>query len=247
MGLFATRRPASPGRHSAAALSDDVVAVVATGFEAVAEALADRADPLPACEAVGRELALDGASADEALACLRSTWRAVVGEDPSYDAVAGLVRAWSESTLAVVNHIGCEDPMTGLSSQAHLRSGIAALFRAQSQHGVHPRESHALVVVELVAERHGAQGSDPITRAMRMASLGEAARTVFAGTEVVARLGSRRVGVLADRDDRLGVRVRLMRRLLEGLPLGGTPRVWIEGLPASDLASGLLVGELARS
>ncbi|QCC77756.1 hypothetical protein [Nocardioides daphniae] len=65
---------------------------------------------------------------------------------------------------------------------------------------------------------------------------------------MVGRLGVNRVAVLAERDARLGVKVRLLRRLVDGVDVRGhDARVWIEGLPASDLASGLMLDELARA
>lgn len=222
---------------------------VPRGFEAIAEAVVADEGAVDACEALGRELALDGASADEALQGLRDTWQLLRGSDPPFDAVAAVVKAWSDATLAVVNHISCEDPMTGLASTAHLRSSLEALFRGQRRAGVHPRDSHALVVVELAGERReGAVGGDPIVRAMRMTSLGEAARTVFPAGEVVGRVAAYRVAVLVQRDAKLGVRVRLLRRLVEGMEsFEHAPRVWIEGLPATDLSAGILLDELARS
>lgn len=237
-----------PSTHEAD-VQPAIPASVPRGFEAIAEAaVADRC-VVSACEALGRELALDGGSADEALRGLRTTWWAVAEADPPFDAVAAVVRAWSDATLAVVNHISCEDPMTGLASAAHLRSSLASLFRGQRQAGVHPRDSHALVLVELAGGHPDPTGGgDPIDRAMRMAALGEAARTVFPGGEVVGRVSAHRVAVLACRDVRLGVRVRLLRRLLEGGDAPErAPRVWIEGLPASDLAAGVLLDELART
>lgn len=248
--MFSVRRRAAGGSAgpSGASTSGGVPEDVPVGFEGVAEAALDGSEVIAACEAVGRELALDGGSADEALRGLRTTWRAVRGVDPPFDVVTAVVTAWSEATLAVVNHISCEDPMTGLATPAHLRSSLGALFRSQRHPGMHPRDSHALVLVELPGRAEPGPGADPIVRAMRMTSLGEAARTVFAGGEVVGRVGAYRVAVLARRDARLGVRVRLLRRLLEGTEAEGqAPRVWIEGLPASDLAAGMLLDELARS
>jgi hypothetical protein len=82
---------------------------------------------------------------------------------------------------------------------------------------------------------------------MRLARAGELARTVFAREETIARVGMHRVAVLARRDDRLGRRVRVLRTLLDGVQAGGPQlRVWIEGLPTSDRAAGMLLDELAR-
>ena len=66
---------------------------------------------------------------------------------------------------------------------------------------------------------------------MRITRLGEATRTVFAGTETIGRLGEHRVAVVVERSDRLGRRVALLRKLLTQVDLSGqTARVWIEGL-----------------
>ena len=92
-----------------------------------------------------------------------------------------------------------------------------------------------------------ATGSTPtqFSRSLRLARLGETARTVFAGAETIGRLGDHRVLVLAERDDRLGRRTSLLRTML--LP-GAVrpPGVWIEGLPATDDAAAILLDELAR-
>ena len=215
-------------------------------FEAVAEALASGSDSVPACHVVGRELARDGASLEETLEGLRTTWHAVHGGDPSYDAISALLVAWSDSTLSYLHQISCEDPMTGLGSLAHVRSRLAELFRAHAPGSL--TESHALVVCEMPGAGVGTtdDGGERLTRGLLMARLGEAVRTVFAGGETVGRLGTHRVVVLARRDDRLGTRVRVLRTLLSGIDLGGPTRVWIEGLPATDTTAALLLDELAR-
>lgn len=252
MGFFATRgRPATSATPpSRPGLTARERMGLPARFEAVGEALVAGLDPTPACQEVGRDLARDGASLEEALAGLREAWLLLRGCDPEYDAIASLLGAWSETTLSFVNNITCEDPMTGLASLAHLRSSISALFRAHHQGQGHPRDTHALVVVDLPGDRHagGPRGNgDVIGRALRVARLGEAARTVFPGSDVIGRVCSNRIAVLAPRDTRLGVRVRLVRRLVEGLDLEGQQsRVWIEGLPATDAACGLLLDELAR-
>ena len=231
------------------------------GFEAVGEALEAQESPLVACDAVGRELALDGASAQEALSGLQEVWQSLYGRDPDYAAIETLVHSWSEATLAVVSAVSCEDPMTGLASVAHLRSCVSAVFREHEggQQPRHPRDTHAFVVVDLGAasgedrredrsSRGGAAPVDPFARALRMARVGEAVRTVFVGRDVVGRIGPHRVAVLTGRDTRLGVRVRLLRRLMEGMDLTGRqPRVWIEGLPTSDLGCAALLDELGRA
>ena len=85
---------------------------------------------------------------------------------------------------------------------------------------------------------------DTISRALRLVRLGEAARTVFSGTETIGRLGTNRIVVLVERDAQLGRRVAIMRKML-GMAEFPT-RVWIEGLPVADHGAVGLLDELAR-
>lgn len=239
------------GRRRASDISphpDTLIAARDVGFlqrfEAVGEALLAEQCPLAACDTVGREMALDGASAPEALSRLRETFLEACGQEPSFDAVQALVVAWSETTLSAVNQISCSDPMTGLASLPHLSSVLQSVFRAHQGGAQHPRDTHALVVLDLSTS----PVEDPLGRALSFTRLGEAVRTVFAHGEPVARAGAHRVVALVRRDERLGARVRLLRRLSAGLDLGGiSPRVWIEGLPTAEPACALLIDELARS
>ena len=214
-------------------------------FEAVGEALISGSDVIDVCAVVGHELARDGATVEEALEGLRSTWQAVSGTDPSYDVVTSLLSAWSETTLGYLHQLSCEDPLTGLSSQAHLRSRLGALYRLGGPGVEGGVGSYALVVFALPAgDDPSEEPVDHFTRAMRLARAGELARTAFALDETVARLGLHRVGILTRRDERLGRRVQVLRTLL----LGAEPavRVWIEGLPGTDAGAGMLLDELAR-
>lgn len=228
-------------------------AVVRSGlphrFEPVGEALISGSDVLVACEVAGHDLALDGASVQEALEGLRQTCQQVSGTDPSYDVVTALVTAWSEGTLGYLNQLSCEDPLTGLSSQAHLRGRLSELYRLTGTGGV---GEHALVVFALPPGEASEDTGDHFTRAMRLARAGELSRTAFARDETVARLGIHRVGILTRRDDRLGRRVQVLRTLLDRLREGAgvvpdpPVRIWIEGLPSTDVGAGMLLDELAR-
>jgi GGDEF domain-containing protein len=221
-------------------------------FEAVAEMLASGSDSTTeACAVVGAQLAKDGASLDETLAALQATYQLVRGTDPDYDDVRAISRSWSDAVLAYVHQMACEDPMTGLASLAHVRSRLSELYRGELRGSDRVREGHALVVAELPPDRHEepAAGHDRkhvLTRTMRLSELGDTARTVFAGTETIGRLGPDRVVVVATRDERLGQRVALLRRMARTLDAGGV-RVWIEGLPGDDAVAALLLDELARS
>lgn len=236
VGLFATKTRI----HLA-----DRTAAVPRQFEAVGEALASGSDPREACELAGRRLAQDGAALEEVLDALRATAQLVIGTDPSYDAVRAVSVAWSEATLAYLHQMSCEDPLTGLSSLAHVRARIADVYRAQSRSGVDVHETVGLVVVELPYDRPGAGIlDDGYSRALRLARAGQSARTVFDGSETIGRLGTNRVVAVVERDQRLGRRVALLRTLLDSASF--PTRVWIEGLPGSDVGAAHLLDELAR-
>ena len=153
--------------------------------------------------------------------------------------------AWSEATLAYLHRVSCEDPLTGLSSLAHVRSRLSELYRCYDYGDGTVPHTHALVVLELPEDRPGDRvDPDHFSRSLRLARLGETARTVFPGTETIGRLGNHRVLVLAQRDDRLGRRTSLLRTML--LPAPYPTRLWIEGLPATDDSAAVLLDELAR-
>jgi hypothetical protein len=249
MGIFATRvRHTVVGPEAAAELSDELRAALPPRFEAVGEALASGPDPVAACGVVGRDLALDGFSLEEALEGLRTSCRLVRGTEPGFDSVRALSVAWSEATLAYLNQLSCEDPLTGLASLAHVRTRLSELYRIRpaGATGDHP---YVLVVVDFApaASDSGAGGpADVLTHALRASRLGETARTVFAGTETIGSLGSGRIVVIAERNDRLGQRTALLRRMLSARDGHRRVRVWVEGLPGTDRAAAALLDELVR-
>lgn len=217
-------------------------------FEALGEALTSGSGVLELCAVAGQDLARDGASVEETLESLRSTWQQVTGADPSFEVVSALVTAWSETTMGYLHQISCEDPLTGLSSQAHLRARITDLYRLAEADDT--TIDHALVVCQMPSGDPSEEPGDHFTRAMRLARAGALARTTFARDETIARVGMHRVVILTRRDDRLGRRVRVLRTLLDGVQTdgaGGPPvRIWIEGLPSSDPGAGMLLDELAH-
>lgn len=217
-------------------------------FEALGEALTSGSGVLELCAVAGQDLARDGASVEETLESLRSTWQQVTGANPSFEVVSALVTAWSETTMGYLHQISCEDPLTGLSSQAHLRARITDLYRLAEADDT--TIDHALVVCQMPSGDPSEEPGDHFTRAMRLARVGALARTTFARDETIARVGMHRVVILTRRDDRLGRRVRVLRTLLDGVQTdgsGGPPvRIWIEGLPSSNPSAGMLLDELAH-
>ena len=247
MGLFATKTRAghTDGPGAGRELSEAVRQELPDRFVAVGEALASGSGSVESCDIAGRSLAQDGASLDEALQALRATALAVTGRDPAFADVQAIANAWSEATLAYLHRLSCEDPLTGLASLAHVRSRLSEIYRCYDYADGTVPHTHALVVLELPEDRPGDRvESDHFSRSLRLARLGETARTVFPGSEIIGRLGNHRVLVLAQRDERLGRRTSLLRTMLLSAPY--PTRLWIEGLPATDDSAAILLDELAR-
>lgn len=241
-----TRRVTTDGPEAREELSSQQRAALPPRFEAVGEALASGSGTVAACETAGAQLARDGLSLDEALDGLAATARVVAGTEPPFEATRALTVAWSDAVLGYLHGLSCDDPLTGLSSLAHLRGRVSDAYRGEHRTGAPVSASHALIVVAAPPWPDAASGRDDVlTRAMRTAQLGETARTVFAGTETIGHVAPGRVVVLTGRDDRIGRRVGLLRQMLDGGPVPHT-RVWIEGLPDSDEAAGRLLDELTR-
>ena len=244
---FGRRRSAPLGEALEQELSDEVRLALPPRFEAVGEALVSAADTRPACAVVGRDVARDGAALGEALSGLRSTYRLVVGGDPDFDAVEALSVAWSEATLEYLHDLSCEDPLTGLTSLAHVRTRLAEVYRESELTDVSVQNSHALVVVALRNRGREAVVEHHFTRALRLCQVAEAIRAVFAGGQTIGRLGQNRAVALVNRSGDLGMSVATLTEYLDDLGLGAEDvRVWIEGLPASTESASRLLDELAR-
>lgn len=214
-----------------ASLPSATVEMLPPMFNVVAEAIVSDLAMIAACDVVGRDLAALGVSLDEALRDLRATTQLAVRRDPSFDEAHALSLGWSEATLGYLHGLSCVDPLTGLTTQAHLREAIASVYRD----GV-PGD-RALVVLDS-PDRDTAMSS-----VRTMALLGQHARSVFAGEETISQVGNGRIVVLTDRTVGLGERIALLRRMVGD----NAQRVWIEGLPTSEGSAAFLLDELART
>ncbi|WGL51309.1 hypothetical protein P5P86_15245 [Nocardioides sp. BP30] len=231
-------------RQDGAELTEEMRALLAPHFEAVGEALAAGISSVDACWVVGRTLAELGSSLGEGLEGLRATTQLVARRDPLFEESQALSLTWSDATLSYLHGLSCADPLTGLSTHAHLRERIAELYRdavlserdTHGSAGPDVSNGHALVV----ADAGGAL--DPISAAHRLSLLGQVARSVFAG-ETIAQVGHGKVVVLAPRREALPGRVALLRRMVSAQ----AQRVWVEGLPSTDAAAVSLLDELARA
>jgi len=236
--LFSLQRRPRGARHKrtpGAELSVEELAALPPRFEAVGEALALGAPSiLETCWAAGRDLADAGVSLGESVEGLRSTTQYVRRRDPSFEEMHALSVAWSEATLGYLHGLSCSDPLTGLSTMAHLRERIADLYRDSRDDA----RRHALVVTQVGSPA----GLDKMASSRRLTLLGHAARSVFHGSEAIGLVGQSRVVVVAARDDGLAPRVSLLRRMVEER----ADRVWIEGLPGTDASAVNLLDELAR-
>lgn len=237
--------PFARRRSAASAGATQESESVPGGFQAVAEALQSGTSPVEACVVAGRALAWDGVSLGEALAGLRATC-AVVGDDPpGLDTVEALSVAWSEATLEFLHDVSCEDPLTGLASLPHLRTRLAEVYREAERTARPVKGSHALFVVDVGGGTGGDAPTDTFSRALRLAAVADALRTVFSGEETIARAGAHRVVALVRRTPELGESVVVTRAMLADLGMAGA-RTWIEGLPANAELGVRVLSELAR-
>jgi GGDEF domain-containing protein len=248
MGIFAPRAgvvpPARPEVRESE-LTKTQLAALPPEFEAVGEALASGSGAAEACEVLGHRLAADGIPLDDAIAGLDTTFSTVLGSAPAFEEVRALSVAWSESILGYLHRLSCEDPVTGLATMAHLQSRLSELYRGEFAYGP-VGNSHALVVLDVGPPGAGeGTGVAVLAEDLRTARAAERVRSAFTGQETIGRLAHHRLVVLAPRDERLGRRVALVRRLLEHAEPGGA-RVWIEGLPSTREAAAATLAELAR-
>jgi hypothetical protein len=196
------------------------------GWASVGEALANRSwAVVEQCRVVGRDLAERGVSIGEALGELRSTTRRVSQRDPEFAECLALAQAWEDATLGYLNRLSCTDPLTGLDSQAHL----VALLRTA------PATPSALVVVEVP------RPDNFFALAHRLTQIGDLARAVFPSARATARVGVRRLVVLAP----LGFDFETRRALLERA-VGTETTTWTEALPGDPADHAVLVDHLAR-
>jgi hypothetical protein len=221
--------------------------LVPAGFEPLFDALEVGAPLLGVVEELGRAVAAEGIALDDALAHLVVTYRASgdIVDEPPFEVVRALAGAWADSSLRFLHSISCEDPLTGLASLAHMRTRMSEVYRESDRRGVVPTSSHALLVVQM-------HWPDTVTttfdRLLRMIDVAEILRSVYAGDEVVGQLTASRAAALVRRDGNIGQSVSSLLGLLQEWEqrTAVVTRLWIEGLPATQLAGEALLDELAR-
>jgi hypothetical protein len=235
--------------------------------DAVCETVAERRELLGVFSQLGRARAEAGVGLGETLDDIAALY-AVLAEPAAPAAVVRTVaEAWAEVGFEPLRVGTCEDPLSGLTSAAHLRTRLAEVYREAERDGGSVRATHALVVVPT--------GLDGVARwdgLLRRLALGECLRSVFSGGETLAGLGPSVVVGLVTRTPLLAAMVEALRhRLAEvvtgtvvrGGPEGGgawgarddgtgvpgdgePPRVWVEGLPDGLSEAYAVLEDLAR-
>ncbi len=182
----------------------------------------------------------------EALDGLSALYRSISGGEPAFAAVRALSSSWAEASLVYLHSLSCEDPLTGLSSLAHLRSRLGELYREAEFRGTSVPQTHALVVVEPITPR----GTASIDRELRLVDVAACLRLVFCGGDVLGSVGARRAAALVGREPNLPQQIEAVRALITQWRLDSDvpqlARIWIEGLPSSDAMAGRVLDELAR-
>lgn len=211
-------------------------------FVAIGEALeSGHADIASVAHVVGASAATLGSPLQEVLDHLERTY-SDHGALPAYDVVKALAVAWTEETLAHQHQVSCEDPLTALSTVAHLRSRLGDVYRGAERDGVKANEVHTLVVVQL-PEASGNQ----LSSSLAMLEAAEAIRTVYSGDETIAQVTPRRAVALVERARTDRTTLELLQILVRSLQTGDAePRLWIEALPRHAAGIGWLLAELTR-
>jgi hypothetical protein len=224
------------GNFERAQRAQRAAAAAPAGFAAIADAVLSRRREaaVDACDLAGRAFAHEGRPLGEGLDLLRATTVAAARREPRFAEVRAFGHAWSETTLAYLHGLSCADPLTGLATHAHVRDRLADLYREPAASAASDR--HALVVTQALLP------DDPLSSARALTLLGRTARTVFPSAQAIGQVRHDRMVVVAPRDEGLGRRVSLLRRMAGQR----VDRVWIEGLPSTDSSAASLLDELAR-
>jgi hypothetical protein len=217
------------------------------GFEPLFDALEDGGPLLGVVEEIGRAASAEGVALDDVLANVAVTYQ-VSGDivaEPPFEIVRAVAGAWADSSLRFLHSVSCEDPLTGLASLAHMRTRMSEVYRETDRRGIVPTSSHALLVVQL---HWPDTATTTFDRLLRLIDVAELLRSVYAGDEVVGQLTASRAAVLVRRDSTIGQSVSSLLGLLQEWEerTGVVTRLWIEGLPATQLAGEAMLDELAR-
>jgi hypothetical protein len=201
--------------------------------ELLVDALVGAGDAVTACARLGRARAEAGVGLREALDDLDALYRQLPAGGPPPGMIRALSEAWAEACVATANRIAsCEDPLSGLTSAAYLRTRLAEVYRETETAGSAAGDEYILLVVDASAALTSEHrtGWDAILFRLR---LGDALRRVFPGGETLSSVSPSLVIGLLPRGPRLQAQVeRLSYELPRAEGLAGC-RIWLEGLPGT--------------
>ncbi|MBW9215647.1 hypothetical protein KV102_12425 [Mumia sp. zg.B53] len=211
-------------------------------LDALRDVLRGGEDPEGVAVELGAAAATEGIGWSELLRDVEDVSRSVSGSLPPYELVRAMSIAWTETAAQDSYVVSCEDPLTGLTSPAHLRTRLDDAYRLAERAGASASDLWAFVVVE-VRPSGGAESG--LLRSLSMIVVAELLRSCFDGDETVSRLGERRAVALVRRWDATRG-YSALRGLVDSSPDVPPTRVWIEGVPGTSEAASRLLGELGR-
>nr|WP_184080784.1 hypothetical protein [Nocardiopsis mwathae] len=186
--------------------------------ESLCTAAFEETDMSAACVRFGQARARSGVSIGTTLADFTALGEVLGWSAPPLALMTAVAEGWVDGGRS---RDDCQDPLTGLTTPAYLRTRLAEVYRTAAKGAPAPAD-HALVVVALAA------GIDPWRRTARLIVLGHELRRFFTGGETITLLTRSRIAVLTRRSAGLDTSVR---RLREGPCRGHEAEVWSTVLP----------------
>jgi len=176
--------------------------------DAVAVAAWRGAGLATACAGLGRERARAGIGIGETLTDLAALCFVLDGEEPPIELTRPLAEGWAEAGLATMSHGRCEDPLTGMTTLAYLRTRVGEVYRDARHTGGCAADSHRLLVAELP------RGLDPWDRLSALLLVSNEMRATFPGGETLSLAAPTRVIALVRAVPELQFRATGLRRNL---------------------------------
>jgi hypothetical protein len=204
--------------------------------EAVAEAAYTGRGFALACARLGQARGRAGVGIGETLDDLGALFAVLGWADPPQGLVRCLAEGWVDSGLIDFAAATCEDPLTGMTTPAYLRSRLTEMYREAAQSGTPVGETHCLVMVEL------SPAAPAWRRLARAIVVGHDLRAVFSGGETLTLIGTGRAAALVPIRRQLELQSVRLRRALTG---ERDALIWIERLPPGQEEAMALLDALA--
>lgn len=176
--------------------------------DAVAAAACRGTGLAAACGRLGGARGRAGIGIGEALGDLAALCYVLDAGDPPLELVRPLAEGWAEAGLAGISEAACEDPLTGLTTLAYLRTRLGEVYREARQAGTSAAETHRLLVAELPRR------PDPWDRLSVTILLCNDLRAAFPGGETLSLAGCGRAIALVRGAPELLFRATALRRSL---------------------------------